>query len=201
MWWNSSLELEPGNTDNSPFVIEWTNPLDLTKPEDWDTKLNKDLLSIELESEEEEEKIPFPKVLFTENPNLKELTTLNPLEISDLLLKKELVDKLDLLEFWTHIGSLKMEPINFMKSFWLTQDTMLLETILESTGSANPSINIENSEETPQLEDHPEDSEPEETKKIKLDHQEDKITKEETKFLLEDTDDLTFFYLYFVLKH
>ena len=42
---------------------------------------------------------------------------------------------------------------------------------------------------------------PEETKKIKLDHQEDKITKEETKFLLEDTDDLTFFYLYFVLKH
>ena len=93
-----------------------------------------------------------------------------------------------------------MELTNSTKLSWLTLDTMLLEMMLESTGSANPSINIENSEETPQLEDHPEDFSLEEINKINSDLLEDKLTREEIKFLLEDTDDITFFYLYFVLN-
>lgn len=92
--WLSSWESELGNTDNFQLSLELTIPLDLIKLENLDTKPNKDLLSTELESEEEVERDQCTEVSFAESPPQSVSTNLNQQEILDLKPKKELVQLL-----------------------------------------------------------------------------------------------------------
>ena len=69
----SSSESEHGNTDKCPSSQEPTNHPDLTKPEDWATRLRMAMLSTELESEEVEERDLFPRVSSVANPQVSVL--------------------------------------------------------------------------------------------------------------------------------
>lgn len=88
--WTLSSESEPGNTDNCQLSKESTDQPDQTKPEDWDTKLNKDTSSIELESEEVEERDQSLKVSLPESQPQLVSINLKPPETSDQRLKVEL---------------------------------------------------------------------------------------------------------------
>jgi hypothetical protein len=71
---------------------------------------------------------------------------------------------------------------------------MQLETTEESTGSATQSINTENSEDSLELENKPEDSMSKDTETPKSDPPREPTTREETKSVYSDTDDFLFNY-------
>lgn len=67
MLWDSFSELDHGNTDNYQLSKESQDQADQKRPENWVTRESKDMLSTELESEEVEERSPFPRESFTES--------------------------------------------------------------------------------------------------------------------------------------
>jgi len=75
-----------------------------------------------------------------------------------------------------------------------TPDTTRLEMTEESTGSATQSINTENSEDSPELENKPEVSMSRDTETPRSDPLREPTTREETKSVYSDTDDFLFNY-------
>lgn len=90
MFWDSFSESDLGNSDNFQSSIKSKDHLDLTKQENSDTRESKDMFSTESELEEVEERSQLARVLFTESPLIKVLTSWSPQDPIELLLKKEL---------------------------------------------------------------------------------------------------------------
>jgi hypothetical protein len=63
MSWDSFSDSELGSTDNSQLSTRFKDLPDQKKPENSATRESKDMFSIELESEEEEERSQSPRVL------------------------------------------------------------------------------------------------------------------------------------------
>ena len=177
--WNSSFVWELGNSDNSPPSTDVKDPPVQIKPEDWVTEENKDSLSTESESEEEEEKEESEVVFPTVNQSSLVSTILKLTLTSDLLLSAELVKNSVDLVFWTLTGLPKTLLINIMSVLWLILLIPLLKMIQELTGFATPLIKEDNSEDSPQLEDHTEVSEEKVTEPQKQDLLVEETGKEE----------------------
>lgn len=75
------------------------------------------MLYTELKSEEVTERDLLQRVLFVENLNLLVLPDLRTKRIINLLLRKELEENSQDLEFLTHIGLDKILPSNSLKYF------------------------------------------------------------------------------------
>lgn len=81
------MNLVHGNTDNIRKSSEFTDQLELIKHINLDTKLNKALLSIVLLFVVVVVSVLLLRVLFMENPKIRELTNLNSPETFEVLLK------------------------------------------------------------------------------------------------------------------
>jgi len=144
--WDSFSVWEPGNTDNSQPSTESQSHLAQIKPEDWDTKLNKESSFKESELEEVAERNQSPRVLSTVSQPARELPSSNTRETTVLSLKKELAEDSVLSVSSTHTGLLKTPLTNSTKSSSSTHTTMPSETTQDLTGSPSQSTREENSE-------------------------------------------------------
>ena len=116
IWWTSSSESGLGNTDSCQSSSESTSPPDPIKPENSASRPRKDTSSTEWESEEEEERDQFPRVSSPESQLQLVSISWSPPETSDQRPRRESVELWEPLECWTHIGLLKTEPTNIMRS-------------------------------------------------------------------------------------
>merc|ERR1712086_33440 len=89
---DSSLESDMGSTDNFQSSIRFKDHQDWTRPEPSDSSKSKDTLSIELESEEVEEREPSTRVSSMVSQSMEVLESSRKPDPTDLLLKRRLVE-------------------------------------------------------------------------------------------------------------